>query len=72
MPTNTAWKYYEHDQILRDLIKDGVPITVENYIGAVWRSELPDALTRENSDFLADLSEYEDRVARLRGRSKEG
>jgi hypothetical protein len=69
MPTNPAWRYFDRDPILRDLIRDGVPITVENYIGAVWRSELPDALTKENSAFLADLCEYEASVARLHGRS---
>lgn len=67
MLSNPAWRYVDRDPILRDLIKDGVEITVENYIGAVWRSELPQALTPENGKLLADLTEYEIRVAALRG-----
>ncbi|WP_457795943.1 hypothetical protein [Methylocystis sp. S23] len=60
MPTNPAWRYFEQDKILQQLIKDGAPITVENYISAVWRSELPDSLTPENAAFLAELSEFEE------------
>jgi hypothetical protein len=59
MSTNPAWRYYERDGILQQLIKDGVPITVENYISAVWRSELPESLTPESADFLAELNAYE-------------
>ncbi|BDV36460.1 hypothetical protein [Methylocystis iwaonis] len=59
MPTNPAWRYYEGDDVLQQLIRDGVPITVENYISAVWRSELPESLTPESAEFLADLSKYE-------------
>ncbi|MDJ0450890.1 hypothetical protein [Methylocystis sp. JR02] len=59
MPTNPAWRYYEGDDVLQQLIRDGVPITVENYISAVWRSELPESLAPESAEFLADLSKYE-------------
>ena len=67
MLSNSAWQYVDRDPILRDLIKDGVAITVENYIGAIWRSELPQALTPENGAFLAVLTEYEARLATLLG-----
>lgn len=67
MLSKPAWRYVDRDPILRELIKDGVAITVENYIGAIWRSELPQPITRENGAFLTDLTDYEARVVALRG-----
>jgi hypothetical protein len=35
MPFHPAWRYVENDEILKLLIKDGVPLRVDNYLGAV-------------------------------------
>jgi hypothetical protein len=59
MHTNPAWRYVAADEILRLLIKDGVPITVENYLGAAWRSPFPECLNEESENLLSELAEYE-------------
>jgi hypothetical protein len=59
MPIHPALRYVENDEILKLLIKDGVPLTVENYLGAVWRSGLPECRSDEIDKVLSEMAKYE-------------
>ena len=48
-----------HDPVLRRLIRDGVPLTVKNYVDMNWWGNPPDHIDEEEREVIDALRRYE-------------